>query len=174
MNKVQCATHNYFAIGYFFSLLYMHNAEKTFNFALTSHMDKIRHTGTIVSLGATSVKVRVLQQEACSACTAKSLCHSADAKEKDIDVACDASRYEVGQGVVIEGDLRMVRKAVAWAYVVPLMLLMTVTLGAVGLGASEPLAALLGVACLVPYGMVLYALREKMRRQFTFYIKERV
>ena len=89
-------------------------------------------------------------------------------------MACDASRYEVGQGVVIEGDLRMGLKAVAWAYVVPLMLLMTVTLGAVGLGASEPLAALLGVACLVPSGMVLYALREKMRRQFTFYIKERV
>lgn len=133
-------------------------------------MDKIRHFGTIQSVTPWGVNVRILQQEACGGCAAKSICRSAEAKEKDISVVCDPLQYSVGQRVVIEAPLRVGLKAVWWAYVYPLLYLLATVFVAKLMGADDAQAAVLGLLSVGVALFTLYMRREKMREQFRFKI----
>ena len=70
------------------------------------------------------------------------------------------------------GDVSLGLQAVLWTYVVPLVLLMTVLMGASRLIGSDGVAALAALASLVPYYGVLYLLRDRLQRRFSFRIKE--
>lgn len=135
-------------------------------------MDKIKHIGTIQSVTPGGVKVRILQQEACGGCAAKSICRSAEAKEKDIFVAADSLSYSVGQRVVIEAPLRVGLKAVWWAYVYPLVYLLATVFVAKLMGADDVRAAVLGLLAVGVAMLTLYLRHERMSEQFQFKIKE--
>ena len=47
----------------------------------------IKHQGTVEHIEGTHVQVRIIQTSACSSCSAKSLCHSSESKEKLIDTS---------------------------------------------------------------------------------------
>ena len=60
------------------------------NFAryFCAHMaNEIKHTGTIIAIEGETVRVKIEQSSACSACQAKAMCTSTDKKEKIIEVA---------------------------------------------------------------------------------------
>ena len=61
--------------------------------------------------------------------------------------------------------------AAVLAYLVPLVLLVAVLFAALGLGAGEGLAALIAIAALVPYYLLLYWKRDKLKRRFRYEIE---
>lgn len=134
---------------------------------------QIEHRGVVECVVPHGVRVVIVQETACAACAAASLCHSAEHKEKVVEAHCsDASRYQKGQEVTVVGDVSLGLQAVLWTYVVPLVLLMTVLMGASRLAGSDGVAALAALASLVPYYGVLYLLRDRLQRRFSFRIKE--
>ena len=134
---------------------------------------QIEHRGVVECVVPHGVRVAIVQETACAACAAASLCHSAEHKEKVVEAHCsDASRYQKGQEVTVVGDMSLGLQAVLWTYVVPLVLLMTVLMGASRLAGSDGVAALAALASLVPYYGVLYLLRDRLQRRFSFRIKE--
>ena len=96
----------------------------------------------------------------------------ASGADKLVDVVCDeATTYAVGEDVLLTGSLEMGLKAVWWAYIAPLLLLVAVLLVAAEASGSEPLAALSALAVLAVYYGLLYLNRGRLTRKFSFTIK---
>lgn len=131
----------------------------------------ITHRGTVKSVDGKHISVEIAQASACSACVAKKLCNSSESKDKLVDVVCDeATTYAVGEDVLLTGSLEMGLKAVWWAYIAPLLLLVAVLLVA-GASGNEPLAALSALAVLAVYYGLLYLNQGRLTRKFSFTIK---
>lgn len=132
----------------------------------------ITHRGKIKQIDKTRVLVQIMQASACSACEAKSLCHSAESKEKTIEVEVpDASDFEEGQEVMLVGTLSQGLRAVFYAYVIPLILMLAVLFIALTNGVDEALSALMAIGILIPYYIVVYFLRHHFSRKFSFTLK---
>ena len=132
----------------------------------------ITHKGRVKQIDNTRIQVKIMQASACSACEAKSLCHSAESKEKMIEVhAPDAADFEVGQDVMLVGTLSQGLKAVVYAYVIPLILMLVVLFLSLLRGMDEALAALLSIGVLIPYYLIIYLMRHHLTRKFSFTLK---
>lgn len=132
----------------------------------------ITHKGRVKQIDYTRIQVQIMQASACSACEAKSLCHSAESKEKMIEVhTADAADFEVGQEVMLVGTLSQGLKAVVYAYVIPLILMLVVLFLSLLRGMDEALSALLSIGVLIPYYLVIYLLRHHLTRKFSFTLK---
>ena len=102
----------------------------------------IRHEGVIDSIEGQKVVVRITQSSACSGCQAKSICRAAESKDKLVDVYCaDASGLKTGQTVTVAGAQSLGMKAVAFAFGLPLLLLIVALIVAMAVWDSEKLAA---------------------------------
>lgn len=132
---------------------------------------QIEHRGVVERIVSQGVIVSIVQETACAACAAAQLCHSSEKKEKLVEIPCDApSRYSIGQDVTIVGEIGLGLRATLWAYVIPLVLLMVVLMVSASY-LNAGIAALLALASLIPYYIILYAFRNKMQRRFSFRIK---
>jgi len=133
---------------------------------------RVRHTGIVEQIGEGSVKVRIVQTSACSECRAKGHCGAAESKEKVVEVyGADVSRLTVGQTVDVVAEqgvaMRAVRLAFAWPF-----LLMVVVLFAVHAATGNDVAACLAaLGALVPYYLIIYYARAKLREKLVFRIE---
>ena len=119
-----------------------------------------------------SVIVSIAQESACSTCAAAQLCQSSNNREKYMEIPCTNARsYEVGQEVSIIGELGLGLRATFFAYVIPVIILMIVLIVVSKLTGSEGWGAMAALFSLIPYYIIIYILREKMQRKFTFRIK---
>ncbi|MEA5126806.1 SoxR reducing system RseC family protein [Proteiniphilum sp.] len=133
----------------------------------------IEHEGIIEKINDHQVTVRILQQSACSACHAKGVCMAADSKEKLVEVVDFSGRFRKNERVIIEGKESMGHKAVFWAFVLPLIILILTLILSLSLwNFSEIEAAISAMVALIPYYLILYLLRKKMANSFQFTIKK--
>ncbi len=79
----------------------------------------------------------------------------------------------MGQEVTVIAAQAVGAKAVVLGFVVPLVVLLAVVVGALQMGVGEAQAALGGIVALIPYYIILYLCRSKLERIFTFYIDEK-
>ncbi len=136
--------------------------------------DIIDHIGVVETIENTHVRVKILQSSACSACQAKSLCASAEQKEKIVDVWDDeADRLTVGDEVRVCASMSMGRNAVVLAFVVPLVLMVVWLVVALRVLSMGELAAIGGVLLLLLiYYIGLWAVRNRLSRSFAFWIEK--
>lgn len=131
----------------------------------------IRHQGTVDSIDGQKVNVRITQSSACGGCQARNICRAAESKEKVVEVLCaDAASLHVGQEVTVAGAESLGLRAVAFAFGLPLLLLMAGLITAMALTGSEKLGALCALAALAPYYIVLFLCRNRIKRDFRFRI----
>ena len=133
---------------------------------------RITHSGVVDSVEDGCVHVRIVQTSACAACKVASYCNAAESKEKMIDVFCDSvAEYKIGQQVTVSTSGQVAAKALLWACGVPFVLLMVVLVLVLLLTGNEGWAALGALVALVPYYIMLWLLRDKMREQLAFRIE---
>lgn len=133
----------------------------------------IEHEGIIEKISGNHITVRILQQSACSECHAKSACLAADAKEKLVDISDSSGLYLQNERVVVTGRKSIGYKAVLWAFVFPLVILIgMLVLTTMVWHFNETEAAAGSLIALAPYYLLLYLLRHKMANTFTFSIKK--
>ena len=133
---------------------------------------RITHSGVVDSVEDGCVHVRIVQTSACAACKVASYCNAAESKEKMIDVFCDSvAEYKIGQQVIVSTSGQVAAKALLWAFGVPFVLLMVVLVLVLLLTGNEGWAALGALVALVPYYIILWLLRDKMREQLAFRIE---
>lgn len=131
----------------------------------------IRHEGVVDSIDGQKVTVRILQASACSGCQASRICRAAESKEKLVDVEMSgAESLSVGQKVTVAVQERLGMAAVLLAFGLPLLLLFVALVVAMRITGSEQIGALASVAVLVPYYIVLFLLRNRIRKDFGFRI----
>ncbi len=152
------------------------------NFAryFCAHMaNEIKHTGTIIAIEGETVRVKIEQSSACSACQAKAMCTSTDKKEKIIEVTSpqpspqgEGEKLRVGDTVEVIVEQRMGWKAVVIAYIVPLIVLVG-TLAVLDMRMeSEALAGVIALGVTGVYFIVLRLFRDKLQREFSFSIRK--
>lgn len=139
---------------------------------LQSIVFMIEHQGVISNISGNTISVKILQQSACSTCHAKGACMAADSKEKVVDVVDGSGRYKINDLVTIEGKESMGYKAVLWAFVIPLFIIILMLIVTTSVwNFAETQAALSSIIALAPYYALLYVLRNKMAKTFKFTIK---
>ena len=133
----------------------------------------IRHEGVIDSIEGQDVIVRITQSSACGGCQARNICRAAESKEKLVEVHCaDAGSFDVGQTVTVAGAESLGLKAVTFAFGLPLLLLLAALVTTVAVAGSEKVAAMAALGILVPYYLVLFLLRDRIKKEFRFRIIE--
>lgn len=132
--------------------------------------DTIKHTATVEHVNGNHVTVRILQTSACSSCRAKGFCSSTECKEKLIDVCYDGKfPLHTGQKVMICAPTSVGTKAVLLAFAVPCVLLLATLFVTYYLThGNEELSAVISLLMLCPYYLILYVLRNKMKRELCF------
>ena len=129
----------------------------------------IRHDGVVDSIDGQTVVVRITQSSACGGCQARNICRAAESKDKLVEVQCaDAGSLKTGQTVTVAGAESLGMKAVMWAFGLPLVLLLAAMIVVMALTGNERMAALAALGILVPYYIVLFLMRERLKKDFKF------
>ena len=132
----------------------------------------VSHTGKIVKMTPQVTTVAILQHGACAQCHAAGLCGMGDVAEKAVEVPTDPyASYKVGDEVEVILTASMGMKAVYLAYLIPLVVLLAVILGLIGLGVGEVPAGLSGMAAVGVYYLLLWLFRGKLQNEYIFTIK---
>lgn len=132
--------------------------------------EAIRHEGIVESIGTECCSVRILQASACSSCSARQFCRSSESKEKLIEVKGHYPTLQVGDKVTLIGSVHQGLRASVLAYIVPLILMLIALYLGTRLG-GDGIGALAALIVLVLYYGVLYLLRDKLGKQFSFKIE---
>lgn len=133
----------------------------------------IEHEGVVEEISDNNLTVRILQQSACGTCSAKGYCSAAESKEKLIHITDSTEKIQVHDKVIVLGTESMGYKAVFWAYIAPLILILfTVILATTVWKLTEIQSTFVAILSLIPYYICLYLLKNKMTRNFQFTIKK--
>ena len=136
--------------------------------------DDISHTGKIIEITPEFTTVEIVSSSACSSCHAKGLCGMSEDKVKTIMVPTDPyASYSAGDEVNVLLKKTMGLKAVWISYVIPLAILMILILSLSAVTVHEAYAGLGAVAGVALYYLVIYLFRDKLSKDFVFYIKEK-
>ena len=134
--------------------------------------ETISHEGIVTKITDDMLEIKITAMSACAACHAKSACSLGDKQEKILTVPRPVGQeFHLFQKVNVVMSVGQGNKAALLAYLVPILLLLAVLVVCLGLGLSEGLSALLGIAALIPYYAVLYLMRDKIKRQFEYHIE---
>lgn len=134
----------------------------------------IEHNGIVKSIDDDHhLTVRIVQVSACATCSVKGHCSSADSKEKLIHITdYDARNYKPGDSVQIIGTTTMGMKAVTLAFVIPFLLMILTLFTTMYLTGNELLSAIGALIILFPYYILLHAGKNRMKKNFSFTIKQ--
>lgn len=134
---------------------------------------EISHIGKIVAIDPDFITVEIVAESACATCHAAGMCGTADATHKAITVPATVGNWAVGQEVQVLLKRSMGFKAVWLAYAIPLAVLLAVLLGLNATGMSELASGLIAIAAVGIYYLVLLLFRNRLRNEYSFYIKEK-
>ena len=117
--------------------------------------------------------MRILQTSACAACKVASHCNASDKKVKIVEVFCDdAASYQTGQEVVVSASRQVAANALLLGFGLPFLLLMLFLIVTLKLSGSEGVAALVALASLAPYYLLLWCFRNRIRQQLAFSLEK--
>lgn len=134
--------------------------------------ESIEHRGIVESIEGNTVSVRIIQLSACTSCQVHGFCGAADKKEKIIKVIDKSGFYKVGDEVQLCGQTSLGRKAVFYAFIIPLILIIATIASMTAFGFAETTSAFAGLIILAIYYLVLYLLRNSLDKQFIFMLKK--
>ena len=135
---------------------------------------KISHAGVIESIEGDSIKVRIVQTSACAACKVAGHCNAAESKVKIVDVVgADATRYQLGQEVVVWVSKDVANKALVLGFGLPFLLMIAVLVIVLHVTDNEGAAALSALGSLLLYYGLLWLRRESIQRGISFRIEEK-
>ena len=135
-------------------------------------MEEITHKGRIVAIDPEITTVEIISETACAACHAKSACGMGEQAEKTLTVPKPKDQiFTLLQKVNVTMAIGQGNKAAVLAYLIPILLLLAVLFVCLGLGINEGLSALISIVALIPYYILLYFYRDKLKKKFEYIVK---
>ena len=139
---------------------------------MSNNNDTISHEGVITKITEDELEIKILAQSACAACHAKSACGMGEQAEKILTVPRPKGKdFALMQKVNVRMAIGQGNKAAVLAYLIPIILLLAVLFVCLGLGLNEGLSALISIVALIPYYIVLYLRRDKLKKQFDYTVE---
>ncbi|MCG8412309.1 MAG: SoxR reducing system RseC family protein [Bacteroidales bacterium] len=137
-----------------------------------SNNKSIEHKGRVDSINGNKIRVSFIAMSSCASCHAKGVCTVADMQEKSIDLYDYTNQYQVGEEVNIVLKQSLGFRALFLGYVLPFILVLLFLIVLTIITNSEVISGLGALSSLVPYYLILYLLRDKIRKKFTFTIRK--
>lgn len=137
--------------------------------------NNIEQSGVVMEVREGLVVVQIVSTSMCSACHAKGACNSSDSKDKDIHVRTkDYGSYKEGDLVVVYMEKRLGFKAVFLGFVLPFLIMISsiILLKTINPNTQDINLALLGIASLIVYYVLLHLLRDRIESRFEFKIRK--
>ena len=129
----------------------------------------VRYHGVVKEVTHGHLRVSIMKSSACGGCNIKGHCNSAEAKERFVDVDDpEAQSYHVGQEVWIVGSPSMGWKALGYGIALPFLVVFISLFVFSAIMESDLWAALCALGMLIPYYILLYSQREKMKKELSF------
>lgn len=134
---------------------------------------EIYHDGKIIEITPEFTSVEIISSSACSQCHAKGLCGFSEEESKVVMVPTSPyTERKVGDTVTLALKQTMGLKAVWISYVIPLIILMILVLSLSSVIDNEVWTGLAAIGGVALYYLVIWLLRDKLKNEFVFYIKE--
>ena len=134
--------------------------------------ETISHEGIVTKITDDELEIKILAQSACAACHAKSACGMGEQAEKILTVPRPKDKeFALMQRVNVTMAINQGNTAAILAYLIPIILLLAVLFVCLGLGLGEGLSALISIVALIPYYIVLYLKRDKLKKKFEYTIE---
>ncbi len=130
----------------------------------------INHEGVVLSNNGSTVVVSILSGSACSGCHAEGSCSISGQEEKIIEVH---GKYDVksGEKATILMRQSMGYMALFLGYLLPGIAVVAVLFTMISLKIPELFSGLISLAILLPYYTLLFFLRNRIDKKFTFTLK---
>ncbi|MFN2395348.1 MAG: SoxR reducing system RseC family protein [Bacteroidales bacterium] len=140
---------------------------------MSDRTENIEHPGIIDRIEDKRVWVSIQPRSACGNCHSKSYCGMAEVAEKIVEVQTpgNGKTYQTGQHVIISLKKSLGYRALLLGYLFPFLILMLSLILLISVTRNEALAAITSILLMVPYYLLLYINREKIKSSFRFYIK---
>ncbi|MDR3061918.1 MAG: SoxR reducing system RseC family protein [Dysgonamonadaceae bacterium] len=129
---------------------------------------KIEYPGVILQINEHGMRVKILQETACAGCHAQSMCNLSDVKEKILEIPDHKGNFRVGEEVLVTGSALLGLKAVMLAFFLPMLIMLVLLFAGIRLFESEITGAGMAVSALIIYYLVLFFLKNKLKRKFVF------
>ncbi|HLO59912.1 MAG TPA: SoxR reducing system RseC family protein [Bacteroidales bacterium] len=130
--------------------------------------------GTVEGISGHMIQVRIHREALCGHCSAQSLCFLGETKERIIDISDFSSDIKPGDVVDVNISTGQGNKAILLGYLVPFAVLITTLLIFSSIGAKDWIAGLSALLSLVPYYMILYLFRNRLKKVFIFSARKKV
>ena len=141
---------------------------------MSDRRENIEHPGIIDRIDGKRVWVSIQPQSACGNCHSKSYCGMAEVAEKIVEVQSPApgTKLEKGQHVIISLKKSLGYRALILGYLLPFVILLLSLIILLSITGNEALSALTAIMLMVPYYLILYHNRDKIKASFRFFIKQ--
>ncbi len=138
-----------------------------------SQTEEIKHKGRIVAVDTERGRVRAIIEGSsdCASCPAHKLCNHGQKDENIVEVQT-SEVFLVGDSVEIVGTEIMHRKAIMLAVVLPCVIMVASMVGIFLLTFNETIAAISGLILMIVFFVALYAMRNKIEKEFVFRINK--
>ena len=133
-----------------------------------SNKKSIEHKGRIDSIDDNKISVSFIAMSGCASCHAKGVCTAGDMQEKSVEVFDFSNQYKVGDEVNVVLKQSLGFRALFLGYVLPFILVLLLLIILTNITNNEAIAGLSALAVLIPYYLILYVLKDRIRKNFTF------
>lgn len=133
----------------------------------------LKHSGIVKEITPTSLIVTIINESACAACHAKGACTLSESREKEIEITkFRRDFYKSGSNVVVVARESQGINALLLGYLLPFFLIVISLFLAISITGDEIKSALIALGMLIPYYIVLYLLRDKIKKNIEFELDE--
>lgn len=133
--------------------------------------NQISQIGTITAITDEAITVNICTPEACGSCKAKDVCGAGNAG-RDIMIPNDGEKYAVGESVKVSISQSMGMKAVAVAYMLPVIVVVAAMVVMRFFGVDELVTGCSALGILILYYIGVYFFRDKLSKEITFQIEK--
>lgn len=130
-------------------------------------------SGLVLKITDDKIAVNIINMAACAACHASIVCTAFEQKEKIVYVPNTGQQVRAGDEVEVKMQTSMGLTAVMLAYLLPLAVVVVLLIVLSAANIEEYLAGTLALSSLGLYYLVIYLIRNKLKKQFSFYIETR-
>lgn len=132
----------------------------------------IEHEGLVKKVTDDAVIVGIIKNSGCTSCQAKGNCNISEVEEKEIEVAHHGQNFVIGEAVNVFFRKSLGFRALFLGYILPFLLVLLVLVVMTGFGTNEGLAGLISLGALIPYYIVIYFVKGKLKNTFSFSIEK--
>ena len=134
-------------------------------------MKTIEYRGVITEVRPGILQIEIRDETACAVCSAQKSCCMSGNREKRLEIPFVSGDYRPGDKVIVTGKNSMSLKAILFAFILPLILILITLFAATSMKANEQQAAIISLSAMAIYFIGIYFFKNKFKKIFTFAVK---